>query len=177
MEFKCDCCKYTTTKRFNYEKHLASKKHSMLEESSKKLVKVTLESTQKQPMDNPKTTQVVFTCKHCDQTFKFKQSMYRHIQNSCNKNKDKDDLREVIRLLNLRLDQQEIKIKNQSEHIKTQTEQLEKLEHFICNVEIHDSFNTVNHIQHFHLKVLRENEESPFTDSELKSLFVKKYSE
>jgi len=166
MEFKCDCCKYTTTKRFNYEKHLASKKHSMLEESSKKLAKVNLESTQRQPMDNPKTTKVDFTCEHCDQTFKFKQSMYRH-KNSCTKNNDKD-LREVIRLLNLRLDQQEIKI-------KTQGEKLEKLEKLTRNVEIHDSFNTVNHIQHFHVKVLRENEESP-SDSELKSLFVK-YSE
>ena len=167
MEFKCDCCKYTTTKRFNYDKHLASKKHSMLEESSKKLAKVNLESTQRQPMDNPKTTPVEFTCEHCHQPFKFKQSMYRH-KHSCTKNNDKDDLREVIRLLNLQLDQQEIKI-------KIQTELLEKLEHFICNVEIHDSFNTVNHIQHFHVKVLRENKESP-SESELKSLFVK-YSE
>ena len=166
MSFTCECCKYTTTKRFNYDKHLVSKKHSLLEESSKKLAKVNLESTQKQPMDNPKTTQVDFTCKHCDQTFKFKQSMYRHIQNSCSKNKD--DLKEMMRLLNLRLDQQE-------KLIKTQTEQLEKLEHFICNVEIHDSFNTVNHIQHFHLKI-REKEETLFTDYELKNLFVK-YSE
>jgi len=174
MTFTCDCCKYTTTKRFNYDKHLASKKHSMLEESSKKLAKVNQKSTQRQPMNNPKTTttHVEFTCKHCDKVFKFKQSMYRHIQNSCTKNKD-TDLKELIRLLNLRLDQQEINIKNQCEHIKTQTEQLEKLEHFICNLEIHDSFNTVNHIQHFHLKV--HEKESP-SESELKSLFVK-YSE
>lgn len=161
MTFTCECCKYTTTKRFNYDKHLASKKHSMLEESSQKLAKVNMESTQKQPMDNPKTT-LDFTCKHCDQTFKFKQSMYRHIQNSCSKNKD--DLKEMMRLLHLRLERQE-------KLIKTQTEQLEKLEHFICNVEIHDSFNTVNHIQHFHLKI-HEKEESP-SESELKNLFVK----
>lgn len=173
MDFKCECCKYTTTKRFNYDKHLASKKHSLLEESSKKLAKINLESTQRHPIDNLKTTQVAeFTCNHCDQTFKFKQSMYRHIKYSCSKNKD-EDLREVIRLLNLRLEQQEIKIKDQSEHIKTQTEQLEKLEHFMCNVEIHDSFNTVNHVQHFHLKVLHEES---LSESELKSLFVK-YSE
>jgi hypothetical protein len=159
MEFKCDCCKYTTTKRFNYDKHLASNKHSMLEESSKKLAKVNLESTKRQPIDNLKTTEVEFTCKYCDKNFKFKQSMHRHIKYSCSKNKE--DLTEVIRLLNLRLDQQEIKI-------KTQSEQLEKL---ICNLEIHDSFNTVNHIQHFHLKI-REKEESP-SDSELKNLFVK----
>lgn len=171
MEFKCDCCKYTTTKRFNYEKHLASKKHSMLEESSKKLAKVNLESTQRQPMDNPKTTKVDFTCKHCDQTFKFKQSMHRH-KNSCTKNKD--DMREVIRLLNLQMEQQKklLEIQRQ-EFTKILDAQGEKLENFTRNLEIHDSFNTVNQIQHFHLKVLRENKESPFSDSELKSLFVK----
>jgi len=154
----------------------------MLEESSKKLAKVNLESTQRQPMDNPKTTPVEFTCEHCDQPFKFKQSMYRH-KNSCTKKNDKDDLREVIRLLNQQMEQQmdqqkkllEIQRQEFTKILDAQGEKLEKLEHFICNVEIHDSFNTVNHIQHFHVKVLRENEESP-SESELKSLFVK-YSE
>jgi hypothetical protein len=102
--------------------------------------------------------------------------MNRHIKYSCTKNKD--DLIEVVRLLNLRLDQQKQQLENQRQEftkiLDAQREKLEKLEHFIYNLEIHDSFNTVNHIQHFHLKV-RENEES-LSESELKSLFVK-YSE
>lgn len=162
MEFKCECCKYTTTKRFNYDKHLASNKHTMLEESSKKFIK--LESTQKQPIDTKKVAD--FKCKHCSQTFKFKQSMHRHINHSCSKNKEQE-LKQMIHLLKIQIEQQ------RQEFIKIMDAQSEQIEKLRYSLEIHDSFNTVNHIQHIHLKVIRENEDSPFSDSELKSLFVK----
>lgn len=152
--YECKICKFSTLLKSNYSNHLSSKKHILI-------------SQIKQDTDNEKTPKVEvaeFTCRYCDKLFTFRQSMNRHIKYSCTK---KDDLSEVIRLLNLRFDQQET-------NMKMQGDQIEKLEKFICNLEIHDSFNTVIHNQHFHLKNLRENEESHFTDSELKSLFVKK---
>jgi hypothetical protein len=196
--YECDLCKFSTPLKSNYSNHLSSKKHILISQLKPNIKQPN--DNKKQPMDNEKTTKVAevatkvaevatkvateFTCRYCDKRFAFRQSMNRHIKYSCNKNKDKEEMKEVIRLLNQRLDQQMEQqsqlLENQRQEftkiLDAQSEQIEKLEHFICNVEIHDSFNTVNHIQHIHLKVLHENEESLFTDCELKNLFVK-YSE
>jgi len=190
--YDCDLCKFTTHLKSNYSNHLSSKKHILISQLKSN-------DNKKQPIDNEKTTKVAtevaevatevaevatevaevateFTCRYCDKRFAFRQSLNRHIKYSCSKNKEQ--LREVIRLLNLQMEQQRQLLENQRQEftkiLDLQTEKIEKLEHFTRNLEIHDSFNTVNHIQHFHLKI-RENKDSP-SDSELKSLFVK-YSE
>ena len=166
MEFTCECCKYITTKRFNYDKHLNSKKHIMMEESSKKHPKVNLESTKSQLLVNQESTQVAekvaleFTCKYCDHKFKFKQSMYRHIKYTCTKNKD-EDLKELVRLLNQRLEQQENKIESQSK-------QIEKL---MGKLEINGSFNT--NIQNINLLSYRETDVSHLTDQDYRSCLKK----
>ena len=180
--YECDLCKFSTHLKSNYSNHLSSKKHILISQLNPN-------DNKKQPMDNEKTTKVAevatkvateFTCRYCDKPFAFRQSLNRHIKYSCSKN---NELRDVIRLLNQQIEQMEQQKKLLEIHrqeftkiVDAQTEKIEKLEHFISNLEIHDSFNTVNQIQHFHLKILRENKESPFTDSELKSFFVK-YSE
>ena len=166
MEFTCECCKYITTKRFNYDKHLNSKKHIMMEESSKKHPKVNLESTKNQQLVNQESTQVAekvaleFTCKYCGHKFKFKQSMYRHIKYTCTKNKD-EDLKELVRLLNQRLEQQENKIESQSK-------QIEKL---MGKLEINGSFNT--NIQNINLLSYRETDVSHLTDQDYRSCLKK----
>ena len=176
--YDCDLCKFSTHLKSNYSNHVSSKKHILISQ---------LKPDTKQPNDNlkqlddnKKTTKVAtkvateFTCRYCDKRFAFRQSMNRHIKYSCNK----EVLREVICLLNLQMEQQrqllEIQRQEFTKILDLQTEKIEKLEHFTHNLEIHDSFNTVNQIQHFHLKV-RENKDPP-SESELKSLFVK-YSE
>ena len=182
--YECDLCKFSTHLKSNYSNHLSSKKHLLISQ-------LKLNDNKKQPTDNKKATKVAekvsevatfvateFTCRYCDKRFAFCQSMNRHIKYSCTKNKD--DLREVIRLLNdqmeQQMEQQKKLLENQRQEftkiLDAQSEQIEKL---VRNIEIHDSFNTVNQIQHFHVKVLREKD-SPFSDSELKSFFVK-YSE
>jgi len=172
--YECELCKFSTPLKSNYSNHLSSKKHLLIRQLKPN-------DNLKQPIDNQETTKVAevateFICRYCDKPFSFRQSMNRHIKYSCTKNKD--DLIEAIRLLNLQMEQQKKLLENQRQEftkiLDSQSEKLKKLEHFICNVEIHDSFNTVNHIQHFHLKI-GENKDSP-SDSELKSLFVK-YSE
>jgi hypothetical protein len=67
--------------------------------------------------------------------------MYRHIKYSCTKNND-EDLKELVRLLNLKLENQENMFQKQ---LQTQAKQIEKL---MGKLEIHGSFNnnTINNI-------------------------------
>jgi len=150
MEFRCECCHYKTKIKSNYGKHIKSKKHIILAnktaplnsenksivEVSESQPKVNLKSTQSQP-----NTATAYLCKYCDQCFKFKQSMYRHIKYSCTKNND-EDLKELVRLLNLKLENQENMFQKQ---LQTQAKQIEKL---MGKLEIHGSFNnnTINNI-------------------------------
>ena len=131
MRHFCKVCKYQTDVKANFTKHLSSQKHKLKEENShlneiddseeindtksiKSQPKVTLKTTQSQPIGNPESTSP-FCCKYCQQQFKFKQSMYRHIKYSCTKNKT-EDLVELVRLLNLQLEKEnnetKIEIKN-----------------------------------------------------------------
>jgi hypothetical protein len=56
------------------------------------------------------------TCKYCDKLFSHKQSLSKHIKYTCKKNKD-EDLKELVRLLNLQLEQQKEDSKNQQKQI------------------------------------------------------------
>ena len=113
MEYTCEYCNFNTKKKYNYDKHLLSNKHKLVESKSVVNLKtpqsqhlVNIESSQSQP-DTPPKSAIAFECKYCEQKFKFKQSMYRHIKYSCTKNKT-EDLTELVRLLNLQLEQQKI---------------------------------------------------------------------
>ena len=88
MEYNCDCCKYTTDKRFNYEKHLTSKKHRVADENIKKQLKNNIESTQSQQLVNPKSTQKVtlpFLTKYRHKIKMFVNIVipYFHVNNLC----------------------------------------------------------------------------------------------
>ena len=119
MEYTCECCNYSTKRKYNYDKHIESNKHKLVES---KLV-VIPESTQSQPLVIPESTQnqqkvaAPFTCKYCEQNFKFKQSMYRHIKYTCTKNKT-EDLTELVRLLNARLEKQDKQLETQAKQIE-----------------------------------------------------------
>lgn len=178
MEYRCECCQYTTNKRFNYEKHLVSKKHRFIEESSKSQPKNNPESTQSQHLVTSKSTQSSekvaheFTCKYCEQKFKFKQSMYRHIKYTCTQNKD-EDLKELVRLMNIQIEQQKQELQTQKQEfikkIETQSKQIEKL---MGKLEIHGSFNTTN-IQNINLLAYRETDVSHLTDQDYRSCLKK----
>jgi hypothetical protein len=113
MVHHCELCNYTTVKKFNFDKHLTSIKHI-------RFVEIVQPTPQIQPEVIPPTPQVApeFICKHCDQKFMFRQSMYRHIKHTC-KNKD-NDLKEMVRLL-------KIEMKKQTEKIDTQQQQIDTL--------------------------------------------------
>jgi len=179
MVHRCDCCKYTTDKRFNYEKHLSSERHRLIEKSQQNQ----LPTTQKQHIDNPKTTIVLekvateFTCKYCDQQFRFRQSMNRHIKYTCTKNKD-EDLKELVRLMNIQMEQQKNEFISQlqtqkqefSKKIDSQSKQIDKL---MGKLEIHGSFNTTNNIQNINLLAYRATDVSHLTDDDYRRCIKK----
>jgi hypothetical protein len=169
MEYQCECCKYSTDKRFNYDKHLASKKHKVVEANGKKhqIVKNDNKNehldNKNEHLDNIPTTKVAekeqidFACKYCDKRFGFRQSMNRHIKYTCTKNKD-EDLKELVRLMN-------IQMQSQTNKIETQAKQIEKL---MGKLEVGNTFNTaiVNNIQ---LLGYRQTDVSHLTDQDYRS--------
>jgi hypothetical protein len=105
-------------------------------------------------------TVTLFTCKYCEKGFSFRQSMNRHIKYSCTKNKD-EDLKELVRLMNIQMENQRQEL---TKTIETQSKQIEKL---MGKLEINGSFNTTNNtINHFTLLPYRETDVSHLTDQD-----------
>ena len=140
MSFICNLCKFKTNLSANYKQHLQTKKHITNYNNEKN------QSTQSQPFvnnskpsvnnsqpfvnnskpfDNKKQYPYVppFECKYCNKHFSHKQSLSKHIKYSCKKNDD-EDLKELVRLLNLQLEQQKEDSKKQ---IENQQKQIDKL--------------------------------------------------
>ena len=173
--YLCERCDFSTHLKSNYTCHLSSKKHirfSLMKPTVDPVqLKVNPESTESQQSVIPKSTSVIekvsheFTCKYCTQKFKFKQSMYRHIKYTCKKNKD-EDLKELVRLMNIQIEQQKQELQTQSKKIETQSKQIEKL---MGKLEIHGSFNTTNNIQNINLLAYRETDVSHLTDQDYRS--------
>lgn len=93
--YNCECCKYVTSKRFNYNKHLLSTKHKLIAGLT------------------PTATKVAIKCNYCKKEFKGNNS--DHAQ--C---KQIHDLTELIRKINDRLEEQQKQInaqKLQIDHI------------------------------------------------------------
>jgi hypothetical protein len=165
MEYTCECCNYYTKRKYNYDKHIESNKHKLVES---KLV-VNIKSTQSQHLVISESTQnqqkvaAPFTCKYCEQNFKFKQSMYRHIKYTCTKNKT-EDLTELVRLLNARLEKQD-------KQLETQAKQIDKL---MGKLEINGSFNnTVNITNNINLLNYKDTDTSHLTDEDYKKCLRK----
>ena len=145
--YKCLYCSYDTINKSNYNKHLVTLKHN---ENIKKPRKnhekprIMQEKTMKKPRINNeiprinneipiKTTKTTdelsednFLCKYCDKPFKYKNSMYHHIKYTCKQNKD-EDLKELVRLMNLQLQQKDDKIQILSFQMEKQSKQIDKL--------------------------------------------------
>jgi hypothetical protein len=177
--YHCELCNFSTPLKSNYTTHILTKKHISFSSvqttnNTQKQPKVNPESTQSQHLVNPKSTQIAtkvateFTCKYCEQKFKFKQSMYRHIKYTCTQNKD-EDLTELVRLLNLQLETQKQELQSQSKKIETQSKQIEKL---MGKLEISGSFNTTN-IQNINLLAYRETDVTHLTDQDYRSCIKK----
>ena len=87
--YTCVYCNFNTIHNSNYDRHLQTNKHIQMVKSQIEIKKIS-----------------DFSCKYCGQTYKHKSSIYKHIKYNCTQNKD-EDLKELVRLLNLQLDQKE----------------------------------------------------------------------
>jgi hypothetical protein len=166
MEYRCECCNYVTNKKYNYDKHILSNKHKLIEGKSVG-VKSKSKVSPKVAINNSDSNEDKYSCKYCGQKYKHKQSVTKHIKYSCTKNKT-EDLTELVRLLNLQLEQQ----KNEFEtKLQTQSKQIEKL---MGKLEINGSFNnTVNITNNINLLNYKDTDTSHLTDEDYKKCLRK----
>ena len=162
MEFHCVICTFTTHKKYNFEKHLKSQRHFINEKRPKVATKVTeVRPTIAKVSHTVHDVQTKLKCKYCEQCYRHKSSLSKHIKYSCTKNKD-EDLKELVRLMNIQMEQQRQEL---TKTIETQSKQIEKL---MGKLEISGSFNntTNNTINHFTLLPYRETDISHLTDQD-----------
>ena len=179
MVFVCSCCNYTTYVKANFNKHNLCQKHLLKYQNETKTgvytksINDTIEkdkkSTQSHLIVIPKSTSA-YSCKYCEQTFKFKQSMYRHIKYSCTKSKD-EDLKELVRLMNLQLEserkEREEERKEVQKQLQTQAKQIERL---MGKLEIHGSFNN-NTINNYTLLAYRDTDITHLTQEDYRGCY------
>ena len=191
MEFRCNSCDYLTTNQSNYRKHLRTDKHKRKENLQSAIQSViqpilsdksesTFEiqkSTIKLAEVSPKLAEVspkVLECKYCLQQFKHKSSLSKHIKYTCMKNKD-EDLKELVRLLNLQLETEreerkkvQKQVENQAKQVENQAKQIEKL---MDKLAIQGSFN--NNTIHVNLLAYRESDMSHLTTEDYRNCYKK----
>jgi hypothetical protein len=167
MEFHCAICAFTTHKKYNFEKHLKSQRHFINEKRPKVATKLAEVRPPEVEVSQPiPVVKSPHKCKYCEQCYRHKSSLSKHIKYSCTKNKD-EDLTELVRLLNKRIEQQESNMENQRQEltktIETQSKQIEKL---MGKLEISGSFNTTNNMININLLPYRETDTSHLTDQD-----------
>ena len=169
--YNCELCRFSTPLKSNYTSHLSSRKHILFIETTARQPIVISEPPQNQPVvisEPPQVSEKVatsFTCKYCEQKFKFKQSMYRHIKYTCTKNKD-EDLKELVRLMNIQMEQQKNDFLSQLQSQKQEFNK--KIDKLMGKLEISGSFNTTNNIQNIQLLGYRQTDVSHLTDEDYK---------
>ena len=147
MEHNCEWCTYKTTNRYNYNRHVASNIHKNEKE-----------------LDS-------YVCKYCDKPYKHRSSLSKHIKYSCTKNKD-EDLKELVRLLNVQIDSQSKQLEEQRKSFQSQLHsQSKQIEKLMGKLEINGSFNT--HIQNITLLSYRDTDISHLTEQDYKSSIKK----
>jgi hypothetical protein len=185
-QYNCELCKFSTHLKSNYTSHISSKKHLLVNQLKTINIPVNAEdntkTTQEQHSDNLKTTEKTekvstdFTCKYCECKFSFRQSMNRHIKYTCTKNKD-EDMKELVRLMNIKIEQQKQELQTQSKEIDSQSKKIEtqskQIEKLMGKLDINVSFNTTNNIQNIQLLAYRATDVSHLTDQDYRSCLKK----
>ena len=170
-KYFCICCNYDAKQKSNYEKHLQTKKHKKLSQSYPKV-------TPKLPLVTPKLPlEKKICCKYCNQEFKYKSGLSRHIKYTCKKNED-EDLQELVKLLNeikeenkiIKAENMEIK-DNLSKEILKRDKELAKKEKQVKKLTNKLQINTNNNciINNNKIKILN------YKDTDLSHLTNKDY--
>jgi hypothetical protein len=191
MEFKCDTCVYTTNNQSNYRKHVLTEKHKKLVIThmkpepiisynimyDTKLLKTSSNLAQTSSLlaqTSLNVSEKRMTCKYCEQQFKHSSSMARHIKYTCMKNKD-EDLKELVRLMNLQLQTKDKQIESQTKQLEYQSRQLEthtkQIEKLMGKLEINSSFN--NNTINVTLLSYRDTDVSHLTQEDYRNCYKK----
>ena len=160
MEFICDCCNYQTKVKANYNKHLLTEKHIKVSQKLAEVSPKVVEVSQKLAEISHESINH-FKCKYCEQCYKHKSSLSKHIKYSCNKNKP-EDLTELVRLLNLQLEHKDKQLETQSKQIEKLMEKLE-----INNTYNTNSNNTIN-VTNINLLNYKDTDTSHLTSNDYK---------
>ena len=169
--YTCKCCKYSSPLKTNYERHLKSKKHSKLFEKSTKVNKSQQLSQQKVNKNKE------YLCKYCCKEFTTKQSMYRHIKYTCEKNKD-EDLKELVRLLNEQMQQMSQEMKEQGKELENSKKENEKLQKRISKLSNKLQINTTINTNTNNIGVINNNNNiilNNYSETDLSHLTPKDY--
>lgn len=130
IAYSCNLCMFYSNNKSKYERHVNTIKHKQQLEYNEDCIGCVNYDT--------------YSCKYCGKIYKHKQSLTNHIKYKCDKNKD-EDVKELVRLLNLQLDQKDDRIKSLSHHMEKQQKQIDKL---MDKLKVtHITNNTTNHIQ------------------------------
>jgi len=149
--YNCSLCQLVTPIKCHYERHLLTKKHTMNEKVSPKSVQSKSEVSPKSVQNwvtgtSPNEVQKKdYVCKFCGQQYKHKQSVTKHMKNSCTKKED--DYKELVRLLNTQIENQKKEFEEEKEERKKETLALvNQIESLKGKLEIKGSFNnnTIN---------------------------------
>ena len=123
--YDCKCCKFNTTLKSDYTRHLNTKKH--IRNSSEQFGTKSEQNGTKTEQNGTKLCKKhkQYFCKYCEKGFTSEKSLKRHITYTCKQNDD-EDLNELVKLLNLQLEQQEQQYKDQLQEQKKQNKYLQK---------------------------------------------------
>ena len=114
-KYYCTICKFYTNHKANYERHLKTKKHhknhEFLGKNGIKLAKISQKRSK-------------HLCTYCDKEYKHRSSLSKHIKYNCEKNQD-EDLKELVRLMNLQIQQKDRQINNMTKQIDKLTDKLQ----------------------------------------------------
>jgi len=117
---------------------------------------------------SPITTSL-FTCKFCGKEYKHKQSITKHIKNSCVKKED--DYKELVNLLNMQIENQKKELADEKQERKKENQSLIKqIESLKGKLEIKGSFNTINNNITLNYK---DTDVSHLTDNDYRSCIRK----
>ena len=157
-------CKSKNKNMVSEKKRMKNDKNSMLDDASKKS-KIPPKALEKNIVEVNEIPKNKILCKYCSCEFTTKQAMYRHMKYTCRKCDD-EDLKELVRLLNTQIKQQQQGIDNQTQIMLKQQQQINKLSHKLqINVNNGITFNTNNFVNN-NIKLLnyRDSDISHLTD-------------